>query len=162
MALNRHWWIVNGGTEVQAMTTANIRVAFATSDRKRVDQHFGTACALAIYAITPQQATLVEFAQFGELEADGHEDKLQAKMALLHGCVAVYCQAVGGSAIRQLLTADVQPFKVAEGTLIEPLLHELQAALNAGSKPWLNQALRRRQSADSSRFDVMAAEGWQE
>ena len=161
MALNRHWWIVNGGTEAQAMTTA-IRVAFATSDRKRVDQHFGTASALAIYAVTPEQAALVEFAQFGALEADGNEDKLQAKMALLDGCVAVYCQAVGGSAIRQLLTADVQPFKVAEGTPIEPLLHELQAALGAGSTPWLNQALRRRQSADSSRFDVMEAEGWQE
>ena len=142
--------------------TTGIRVAFATSDRKRVDQHFGTACALAIYAITAEQASLVEFAQFGELEADGHEDKLQAKMALLHGCVAVYCQAVGGSAIRQLLTADVQPFKVAEGTPIEPLLHELQTAISAGSKPWLNQALRRRQSADAHRFDAMEAEGWQE
>ena len=161
MALNRHWWIVSGGAEAQAMMTG-IRVAFATSNRKRVDQHFGTASALAIYAITPEQATLVEFAQFGELEADGHEDKLQAKMTLLHGCVAVYCQAVGGSAIRQLLTADVQPFKVAEGTLIEPLLHELQIALSAGSTPWLNQALRRRRSADSSRFDVMEAEGWHE
>lgn len=161
MTLNRHWWIVNGGTEVQAMTTS-IRVAFATSDRKRVDQHFGTACALAIYAVTSQQATLVEFAQFGELEADGHEDKLQAKMALLSGCVAVYCQAVGGSAVRQLLTADVQPFKVAEGTPIEPLLHGLQTALSAGSTPWLNQALRRRQPVDTHRFDVMEAEGWQE
>lgn len=161
MALNRHWWIVSGGTEAHAMTTG-IRVAFATSDRKRVDQHFGTASALAIYAITPEQATLVEFAQFGKLEADGHEDKLHAKMALLHGCVAVYCQAVGGSAIRQLLKADVQPFKVAEGTPIEPLLHELQTALGVGSKPWLNQALRRQQPADAGRFDVMEAEGWQE
>jgi nitrogen fixation protein NifX len=161
MGLNRHWWIVNGGTETRPVS-AGIRVAFATSDRKRVDQHFGTASALAIYAITPEQATLVEFAQFGELEADGHEDKLQAKLDLLRGCVAVYCQAVGGSAIRQLLAVEVQPFKVAEGTPIEPLLHELQRALEAGSTPWLNQALRRRQSVDTGRFDVMEAEGWQE
>lgn len=162
MVLNRHWWIVNGGIEAQPMTTTGVRAAFATSDRKHVDQHFGTARALAIYAITPEQATLVEFAQFTDLEADGHEDKLQAKLDLLCGCVAVYCQAVGGSAIRQLMMMDVQPFKVAEGTLIEPLLHDLQSALSVGSKPWLTQALRRRQPADAGRFDVMEAEGWQE
>ena len=161
MALNRHWWIVSGGTEAPTLASG-FRVAFATSDRKRIDQHFGTARALAIYTITPEQATLVEFAQFSDLEADGHEDKLQAKLDLLRGCVAVYCQAVGGSAIRQLLMVDVQPFKVDEGTLIEPLLHELQTALSVGSKPWLNQALRRRQPADAGRFDMMEAEGWQE
>ena len=55
------------------MTTTTVRLAFASSDRKRVDQHFGSACGLAIYAVNEQQATLLEFAQFGDLEQDGHE-----------------------------------------------------------------------------------------
>jgi nitrogen fixation protein NifX len=77
-------------------------VAFATSDRHQVDEHFGAASAMLIYAVTSDQATVVEFAQFGELDQDGHESKLAAKLALLQGCAVVYCQAgrrLGDSAI---------------------------------------------------------------
>ena len=145
--------------------TAGIRVAFATSDRKRVDQHFGTACALAIYAITPEQASLVEFAQFGALEADGHEDKLAAKLALLRECAVVYCEAVGGSAIQQLLSIGVQPIRVEANTAIAPLLTDLQTALRGGAPAWLNRAIARQHGSSegaSARFAVMEAEGWQE
>ena len=160
MKLRRHLWIVTGGTEEAAMAATTVRLAFASSDRKRVDQHFGSARALAIYAVSEQQATLLEFAQFGDLEQDGHEDKLAAKLALVRDCAAVYCQAVGGSAIRQLLTAGVQPIRVDEGALVERLLDEAQAALRAGTAPWLAGAGRRR--SDPRRFETMEAEGWQE
>ncbi|MDG4554440.1 MAG: NifB/NifX family molybdenum-iron cluster-binding protein [Candidatus Competibacter sp.] len=159
MKLRRHLWIVTGGTEAAAMTTT-VRLAFASSDRKRVDQHFGSACGLAIYAVNEQQATLLEFAQFGDLEQDGHEDKLAAKLALVRDCAAVYCQAIGGSAIRQLLAAGVQPIRVEEGTPVERLLDEARAALRAGTAPWLAGARRRRN--DPQRFEAMEAEGWQE
>ncbi len=159
MKLRRHLWIVTGGTEEPAMATT-VRLAFASSDRKRVDQHFGSARALAIYAVSEQQATLLEFAQFGDLEQDGHEDKLAAKLALVRDCAAVYCQAIGGSAIRQLLAAGVQPIRAEEDASVERLLNEAQAALRAGTAPWLTGARRRRN--DPQRFEAMEAEGWRE
>ena len=78
MALRRHLRILNGGIEERPMTTPMIKVAFATSDRHQVDEHFGAASAMLIYAVTSDQATVVEFAQFGELDQDGHESKLAA------------------------------------------------------------------------------------
>lgn len=159
MKLRRHLWIVTGGTEEAAMATT-VRLAFASSDRRRVDQHFGSARALAIYAVNEQQATLLEFAQFGDLEQDGHEDKLAAKLALVRDCAAVYCQAVGGSAIRQLLAAGVQPIRVEEDAPVERLLDEARAALRAGTAPWSIGARRRRN--DPGRFEAMEAEGWRE
>ncbi|MFO1424616.1 MAG: NifB/NifX family molybdenum-iron cluster-binding protein [Candidatus Competibacteraceae bacterium] len=145
--------------------TPAIKAAFATSDRHKIDQHFGTASAILIYAVTPEQATMVEFAQFGDLDQDGHEDKLAAKLALLQGCTVVYCQAVGGSAIQQLLAAGVQPMRVEAGAAIAPLLADLQTALRGGQAPaWLNRAIARQrqpQSADE-RFAMMEAEGWRE
>jgi nitrogen fixation protein NifX len=67
----------------------SLRVAFASSDRVLVDQHFGAASAFAIHAIDEQSSTLVEVAQFMEIAMDGHEGKLAARIDLLAGCGAV-------------------------------------------------------------------------
>ena len=164
MALLRHLRILAGGIRERCMTTT-IKAAFATSDRHRVDQHFGAASGILIYAVTPEQATMMEFAQFGQLDQDRHEDKLAAKLALLRGCAVVYCEAVGGSAIQQLLTAGVQPLRVEPGTSIPFLLAVLQAALHGGAPDWLNRSIARQrqpQEPAEARFAAMEAEGWQE
>ncbi len=164
MALRRHLRILAGGIEEPRMTPT-IKAAFATSDRHKVDQHFGAASALLIYAVTPEHATMVEFAQFGELDRDGHEDKLAAKLALLQGCAVMYCQAVGGSAIQQLRALGIQPIRVDADTAIAPLLAALQASLCGNGAPaWLNRAIARQRGDESTdqRFAMMEAEGWQE
>lgn len=164
MALRRHWRILAGGIEERHMTPT-IKAAFATSDRHCIDQHFGAASAILVYAVTSKQATVVEFAQFGDLDQDGHENKLAAKLALLQGCAVVYCQAVGGSAIQQLLALGVQPIRVDPNTAIAPLLAQLQAALRGGQGPaWLNRAIARQRGTESTeeRFALMEAEGWRE
>ena len=164
MALLRHLRILAGGIRERCMTPT-IKAAFATSNRHHVNQHFGAASGLLIYAVTPEHATMVEFAQFGQLDQDRHEDKLAAKLALLRGCAVVYCEAVGGSAIQQLLTAGVQPLRVESGTSISFLLTELQAALRSDAPAWLHRSIaRQRQTGDpaGARFAVMEAEGWQE
>ncbi len=165
MALRRHLRILAGRINEPPMLPT-VKAAFATSDRHRVDQHFGAASAILIYAVTPEQATVVEFAQFGDLDRDGHEDKLAAKLALLQGCTVVYCQAVGGSAIQQLLAAGVQPMRVDAGAAIAPLLADLQTALRdgGGAPIWLNRAIARQRQTESAdtRFAAMEAEGWQE
>ena len=144
--------------------TPTLKIAFATGDRHKVDQHFGSASALLIYEVGPQKSCVVEFAEFGELEQDGHESKLAAKFDLLQGCAAVYCQAVGGSAIQQLLGLGVQPMRVAANTSIATVLDELQAALRDGNAPaWLQRSIARQQPVDDdTRFAAMEAEGWQE
>ena len=167
MALRRHLRILAGGIEEQRMTTTTlvVKAAFATSDRHQVDEHFGAASAMLIYAITPDQATVVEFAQFGDLDCDGHEDKLAAKLALLQGCAVVYCQAVGGSAIQQLLALGVQPIRVEAHTSIASLIADLQTALRSDHSPaWLNRLIRRQHQSDhaDTRFAAMEAEGWQD
>ena len=140
----------------------SLRVAFASSDRRIVDQHFGAASAFVIYAIEAESATLVELARFVDVAMDGHEGKLAAKIDLLAGCGAVYCQAVGASAVQQLLAKGIQPIKVAEGTPIEVLISVLQKEMRAGPVGWLAKALARGRPRDGSRFAHMDEEGWQE
>jgi len=139
-----------------------LKVAFATSNSQTVDQHFGSALSFAIYGVNPDSTQLLGVSEFGQLEQDGNEDKLAAKIDMLDGCVAVYCRACGASAVRQLLASNVQPIKVGEDATIVDLLAALQAELREGPSSWLAKAIERQRGPDQNRFDAMAAEGWDE
>jgi nitrogen fixation protein NifX len=139
-----------------------IKVAFASADRKHIDQHFGAAEGFVLYKVSPSGYELLEVTQFGRLDMDGNEDKLAAKIEVLRDCLAVYCQAVGASAIGQLRAAGVQPIKVSPQTLISGLLRELQRELHDGPSAWLARAIDQRQPQREDRFDAMEAEGWSE
>lgn len=140
-----------------------LKVAFASSDRQTVNQHFGSSKSFVIYGVNPEAMKLLSVVEFGELEQDGNEDKLVTKLDLLEGCVAVYCCACGASAVRQLMAKNINPVKVTEGARIEDLLAAFQTELREGPSSWLAKAIRRVSSGnDTKRFDAMAAEGWDE
>ena len=161
MPLERHLKILDSGTEAGWMNTA-LKVAFASTDMKQVDQHFGSAESFAVYAVDLEHTQLLEVAQFGQLAQDGNEDKLTAKMDALAGCVAVYTQAVGASAVGQLKARGIQPVKVSAGASIEELLASLQQELRAGPAAWLARAIESQKPVDPTRFDQMETDGWDE
>ena len=148
-------------TEEKWMTTA-LKVAFASSDMKHVDQHFGAAEAFVIYAVDQEKVSLVEAVEFGKLAMDGNEDKLAVKIEVLKDCAAVYSQAVGASAISQLKASNIHPVKVSPGARIDDLLSSLQEELIQGPGSWLAKAIASTLPADPSRFDAMEADGWEE
>jgi nitrogen fixation protein NifX len=161
MPLTRRLALVQGTDERKFMETA-LKIAFATTDMETVNQHFGSAKSFAIYAVNMDDAQLLEAAQFGELQQDGNEDKLSVKIELLNGCAAVYCQAVGGSAINQLIAKNIQPVKVHEGGKIKDLIVDLQNEMKAGPSSWLAKAINQHKSPDPDRFNQMENEGWVE
>ena len=150
----RHLRLV-AGTKENDMT---VKIAFASNDRRLVNQHFGAAEAFAIYEMGETDTRLVEVAEFIETAMDGHEGKLAAKIELLEGCAAVYCNAAGASAIQQLLAKGIQPMRVDEGSLIEELLGCLQKSMTSEPPVWLTKHLKKQQSAN--RF--AEEEEWQE
>lgn len=161
MTMNRRLKIITFGVDAMGSDTA-VKVAFASSDRRYVDQHFGAAECFVVHAVDPRQSSVVEVIQFGPLSMDGNEDKLAAKIAALDGCVAVYCQAVGASAVNQLRAAGIQPMKVPPGIRVSELIGALQTELSAGPSAWLARAIEGQRHQDGARFDAMEAEGWSE
>ncbi len=135
-----------------------VKIAFASNDRRLVNQHFGAAEAFAIFAMSETDAHLVEVAEFIETAMDGHEGKLAAKIELLDGCAAVYCNAVGASAIQQLLVKGIQPMRVDEDSAIDGLLGNLQKSMQRDPPVWLAKYIRRQESTDRFSTD----EEWQE
>jgi len=142
-----------------------LKIAFASNDRCSVNQHFGAAEGFVIYGLEAGRADLLSVAEFAVSDMDGNEDKLATKIEALAGCAAVYCQAIGGSAVRQLMARGIQPVRLDSAESIEGILRQLDQAMGDGSIPWLTKALRRNDLApatDAGRFDRMAEEGWQE
>ncbi|MEF8755753.1 MAG: NifB/NifX family molybdenum-iron cluster-binding protein [Accumulibacter sp.] len=138
-----------------------IRVAFASSDRSRVNQHFGAAAGFAVYAVDGERARLIEIVEFPPAAVEANEGRLPARVAALVGCAAVYCLAAGASAVKQLLAAGVRPIRTDDQTEIELLLRQLSGAIRAGGIGWVDKASRRHDS-DDTRFDRMLDEGWDE
>jgi nitrogen fixation protein NifX len=162
MALKRRLKILDCDTEADAMENTALKVAFASTDMTHVNQHFGSAESFVIYAVDPEHSRMLEVAQFGELAQDGNEDKLITKLSALEGCIAVYSQAVGASAVRQLKTLGIQPVKVSAGTEISELLESIREELRSGPATWLARAIDAQKPSDPNRFDDMEAEGWDE
>ena len=138
-----------------------IKVAFATTDRLRVNQHFGAAEAFAIYEVTPDKATLVGIGEFAEEAMDGNEDKLIAKVDFLEGCAAVYVMAVGASAIKKLMAKGIQPIRVNEIDGVDDLLGEISKAMREGGVAWVDRAVAAQAKKTADRFAGMEEEGWQ-
>jgi nitrogen fixation protein NifX len=139
-------------------TAMTIRVAFASDDRERVNQHFGAAEGFIIYDVSVDRANLVALGEFPAMAMDGNEDKLATKIEFLAGCAAVFVMAIGASAIKQLLAAGIQPVRVDETDQIEAILADIRAGMRAGGVPWIDKALTAGRSPD--RFAQMATEAW--
>ncbi|MEL6979515.1 MAG: nitrogen fixation protein NifX [Pseudomonadota bacterium] len=146
--------------ETAKEAATGLRIAFASTDRTSVDQHFGSATSFMVYAVDAGASRFVEALRFTPAAQDGDEGKLVARIAALEGCAAVYVQAVGSSAASQLIRAGVHPQKVASGALIAPLLAALQRQLAEEPPAWAQKALAAEKRAD--RFDAMEAEDWDE
>lgn len=148
-------------TLATAPAPGTLQVAFASADRAHVDQHFGAAEGFVFYTVDDSHAALSGVVEFPPESMDGNENKLAQKIAALRGCAAVYCLAVGGSAVRQLVQSDIQPIRLNETEMIENILHTIICGMREGGVPWIEKALRK-QAPDSERFERMFEEGWQE
>ncbi len=165
MGLQRRMQVIDGsepGNDEGASVETALKIAFATSDMAHVNQHFGSAKSFAVYAINPGEARLLEASQFGKLDQNGNEDKLVSKMAVLEGCAAVYCHAIGASAVQQLVARGIQPVKVGDNAAIGDLIEMLQDEMRSGPSSWLAKAIERQKGPDMRRFDDMEAQGWDE
>ncbi len=142
-----------------------LKIAFTTLDRQHVDQHFGTAKCVLIYGVNEHHWSLLEAIEYPVISDKTH-DKLPARIADLGGCAAVYCNACGVSAIRQLLGDNINPVKVSEGVNIHLMLAEIQEELRGSPTGWLNRALKMAekkkhdQSSDRNRLNKLMDEEW--
>ncbi len=138
-----------------------LKVAFATRSRLLIDEHFGHARTFLIYGIDYGGYQLLDALEFSEQQASGHHS-LPDKINVLKGCHAVYSNACGASALRQLLALQVFPIRVDEGLSISDALVAIERELNQHPAPWMMRALHTEPAgADKASYlDTLLDEPW--
>ena len=140
-----------------AAGAGTLKVAFASSDHKRVDQHVGSCEASMVYGVDPERAELLHITEF-RIEQGHSLAKLESRMAVIEECFAVFCVAVGESVFRQLLAAGIRAIRVESGTPISHLIRQLQ-------QQWPAQASERsqgRRQRQPERLAALADSSWED
>ncbi len=133
-----------------------MKVAFATTDGKLVDEHFGRAGMFAVYELTDRGSTFIEMRKF----SDGmdksvmdtkdmgplHDSAVQAKVERLADCKLIYLAEIGGPAAARLVKKGILPMKVKEPLAIESALEQLGETIRKSPSPWLRKAMKQNSS----------------
>ncbi|OGW35982.1 MAG: nitrogen fixation protein NifX [Nitrospirae bacterium GWD2_57_9] len=140
-----------------------MKIAFATTDGKNVDEHFGRAGMFAVYEITEKGHHFVEIRKF----ADGmdrsvadtrdmgplHDNAVESKVDRLADCRLIYLTEIGGPSAARLVKRRIMPMKVKEPVSIETALLQLEETIKKTPPPWMRKALN-----DKAEFGVRSEE----
>ncbi len=128
-----------------------MKVAFATTDGKNVDEHFGRCGVFAIYDMTEGGHHFLEMRKFAEgidkavsETKDGgplHDSAVQGKVDRLADCKLIYLTEIGGPSAARLVKKGIMPMKVKEIISIENALEQLGETIKKSPPPWLKKAL---------------------
>src|SRR5512143_113644 len=130
-----------------------MKVAFATTDGKQVDEHFGRAGMFAIYEIIETGHRFVEMRKFAEgmdmavvdTKDMGslHDDAVQNKVDRLADCKLIYLTEIGGPSAARLVKKGIMPMKVIEVVSVESALNQLAEKIRKSPPPWLRKAMQK-------------------
>ncbi|HEX7662805.1 MAG TPA: nitrogen fixation protein NifX [Pseudonocardiaceae bacterium] len=123
-----------------------LKIAFATSDGRAVDQHFGWCQRFDIYDVTAEDAHLIDVRVLMSIP-DDESDKIESRLDKVRDCAILHICDIGGSAAARVVNAQIFPVKVPEDTSIDVLITRLQGVLAGNPPPWLRKVLRAHDAA---------------
>lgn len=117
-----------------------MKVAFASTDKVHIDEHFGRAERFLIWDIGPETAA---FSGMVEVMTEGgdEEDRIEARSSVLADCALVYVLQIGGPAAARLVAKKIHPIKSKEPEPIADVVEKLQEVLRNNPPPWLKKAM---------------------
>lgn len=120
-----------------------MKVAFASTDKVHIDEHFGRAEEFYVWSVGPEEAEFSGVIQVkAEDDMDGHsDDKIEARGEALAECALVYVGEIGGPAAARLVAKKIHPLKSKTKEPIAEVVAKLQEVLKGTPPPWLRKAM---------------------
>lgn len=118
-----------------------MKVAFASTDKIHIDEHFGRAENFLIWEIGPENADFTGIVQVSSDGAGDEEDRIEARSAALVDCALVYVAQIGGPAAARMIAKKIHPIKSKECEPISVVVEKLQEVLRNNPPPWLKKAM---------------------
>jgi len=116
-----------------------MRIAFASTDGRTVDQHFGTAERYYVWDVGPDHAVPIEKVTPGS-KCEARDDRVNVRAITLDGCVIVYATQIGGPAAAKLVGRRIHPLRTRPCLPIIDAVSRLQQVLRRNPPPWLRRA----------------------
>jgi nitrogen fixation protein NifX len=117
-----------------------MKVAFASTDKVHVNEHFGRAEQFYIWEVGVEDAALTGVVQV-KTEGNDEADRIEARCAGLDDCALVYVAQIGGPAAARLVQKKIHPIKSKEQEPITEVVAKLQEVLKGNPPPWLRKAM---------------------
>ncbi|MBN1959253.1 MAG: nitrogen fixation protein NifX [Desulfuromonadales bacterium] len=124
-----------------------MKVAFASTDKIHVNEHFGRAEEFYIWDVGPDDAEFNGIVQV-KAEGDDEADRIEARCSGLAECAVVYVAEIGGPAAARLVAKKIHPIKSKDQAPIKETVEKLQEVLRNSPPPWLRKALLKDKSAE--------------
>lgn len=124
-----------------------MKVAFASTDKIHVNEHFGRAEEFYIWDVGPDDAEFNGIVQV-KTEGDDEADRIEARCSGLAECAVVYVAEIGGPAAARLVAKKIHPIKSKDQAPIKETVEKLQEVLRNSPPPWLRKALLKDKSAE--------------
>jgi nitrogen fixation protein NifX len=119
-----------------------MKVAFASTDKVHIDEHFGQAECFYLWDVGPEASAFSGIIQvMAESEAGHSDDKIEARAAALAECALVYVAEIGGPAAARLVAKKIHPLKSRDREPISDVVEKLQEVLKNNPPPWLKKAM---------------------
>ena len=119
-----------------------MKVAFASTDKVHVDEHFGRAEQFIIWEVGPEEAGFTGVVQV-RTEGDDEADRIESRCSGLADCALVYVAQIGGPAAARLVAKKIHPIKSKDNEAITAVVDKLQQVLRDNPPPWLKKALHK-------------------
>lgn len=117
-----------------------MKVAFASTDKIHVDEHFGRAQEFYVWEVCADDASLSGVVQVKQ-EGDDEADRIEARCSGVEDCSLVYVAQIGGPAAARLVQKKVHPIKIKDAATIADTVEKLQGVLRDNPPPWLRKAM---------------------
>jgi len=118
----------------------HMNVAFASTDKVHIDEHFGRAEEFIIWKVGPETASFNGIVQVSTTGVD-EADRIESRCAGLADCALVYVAEIGGPAAARLVAKKIHPIKSKTKAPISDTIEQLQELLRGNQPPWLSKAL---------------------
>ena len=112
-------------------------IAFASSEGKLIDQHFGWSKKFYLYQVDEYTSKFINEIDSSD-EPEEEKAKLEYKIGTIDDADIMYCTQIGPTASKMVQSAGIHPVRVQEGEVIAEAISNLQEMLNSGNQPmWL-------------------------
>ncbi|MDT8421930.1 MAG: nitrogen fixation protein NifX [Desulfuromonadales bacterium] len=122
-----------------------MKVAFASTDKIHVNEHFGRAEQFYIWNVGPDESEFSGVVQVSTA-GDDEADRIEARCSGLADCALVYVAQIGGPAAARLVQKKIHPLKSKTEEPISEVIEKLQEVLKGSPPPWLRKALTKGES----------------